>query len=212
MFEAFKITSRIMKKCLDNFSKFKTEKDVVRFLKEEVKKRKLRVAFKPLVVSGNNFLEIHHKSNESKLKGFVIVDFGVKYKRYCGDMTRTVFVGKPSKKDLELYDLVLSAYNLGLESLEAGIKCSELDLIVRGALWKYRKQYKHCLGHGVGKKVHQFPVISPWDNRKIKKGKIFTIEPGLYFKGKGVRIEDSVLVGKKNKILTKLSRDLLVLN
>lgn len=212
MLEAFNLTAKIMRKCLDNFKDFKTERDVVKFLREEVMKRKLKVAFRPLIVSGNNYLEIHHKSNNTKLRGFVIVDFGVKYKGYCGDMTRTVYIGKPSKGDLELYDYVLTAYNIALENLQIGIKCSELDLIVRSALCKYRKNFKHALGHGIGRKVHQFPVICPRDNRKIKKGKIFTIEPGLYFKSKGVRIEDSVLIGERNKILTKGSRDLVVIN
>ena len=107
--KACELSSEILGECIDNFN-FKTEKDVAKWLKRKVKEKGLRNAFSPLVVSGKNFLKIHHKSNNTKLKGFVILDFGVKVDGYCGDLTRMLFIGKPNKKDLELFNLVLSVY------------------------------------------------------------------------------------------------------
>ena len=36
------------------------------------------------------------------------IDFGIRYKNYCTDTTRTIHIGKPSKKEIELYNLLLN--------------------------------------------------------------------------------------------------------
>jgi len=72
--------------------------------------------------------------------------------------------------------------------------------------------FVHGLGHGVGKKIHQSPNISPRSKSILKKNQIITIEPGLYFKNKlGIRIEDTILVKEKAYILTKMKKRLVVI-
>lgn len=209
---ACKISVEILKDCIRNFKSFKTEKDVERFLRRKTKEKKCKLAFSPLVVSGNNFLEIHHKPDETKLKGFVILDFGVKYKGYCSDITRTIYIGKPNKKDLELYELVLNLYRTALKEIKVNNYVRELDLMIRDGFGKYKKHFKHKLGHGVGKRVHADPSIGPGSNRKFERGQIIAIEPGLYFKNKGVRIEDTVYIGNKIEVLSKLNKELVILD
>src|SRR3989338_6473126 len=105
--EACRISCEILKECFDNFD-FETEIEVAKYLRKKAKEKNCKLAFSPLIVSVNNFLEIHHKPDKTKLKGFVIVDFGVKYRGYCSDITRMLYKGNPSKKDLELYSLILN--------------------------------------------------------------------------------------------------------
>lgn len=59
--------------------------------------------------------------------------------------------------------------------------------------------------HGVGLEIHEKPWISSISKIILKPGMVFTIEPGIYIKGKyGVRIEDDVLVTKSGcKVLSK---------
>ena len=45
----------------------------------------------------------------------------------------------------------------------------------------------------------------------IKENQVFTVEPGIYFKNFGLRIEDTVLMKKKPIILTKVSKELVVI-
>lgn len=211
--KACEISSEILKECIDNFGNFKTEKDVVNWLRKETKERNVKLAFSPLVVSGKNFLEIHHKSNNTELKGFVILDFGVKYKGYCGDVTRMVYKGKPSKKDLELYDLILKIHKTCINEMKVDMNCFELDMMARDGYGKDRRKFKHTLGHGVGKKIHQPPWIGPFSKYKFKENDVITIEPGWYSKTKGLRIEDTILLTKnKKEILTNLSYDLKILD
>ena len=210
--EACRISCEILKECFDNFD-FETEIEVAKYLRKKTKERNCKLAFPPLIVSGNNFLEIHHKPDKTKLKGFVIVDFGIKYKRCCSDVTRMLYKGKPSKEELKLYKLVVEVQENALKNLELGKDYCDLDLKARTDFGEYKKYFEHSLGHGVGKRIHQKPLISFKSKNCVKENDVVTIEPGIYTKNFGIRIEDTILI-KKNKIeiLTPLSKELIVLN
>ncbi len=71
------------------------------------------VSFPPIVASGVNAAIPHHVPSSKRLKAgeSIIIDFGFKYKNYCSDFTRTVFLKKVHPK-LELaYNQVEKAYN-----------------------------------------------------------------------------------------------------
>jgi len=125
-------------------------------------------------------------------------------------MTRTIYIGKPSKKEIKYYNLVLNAQLTCIGYSYPGISCNDLDAIARSAL--QGKHFIHGLGHGVGKKVHQNPKISPNSRDYLKKGIVITIEPGIYFKNKlGIRIEDTIYIGNKPIILTKSTKKLILI-
>ncbi|MBW2993576.1 M24 family metallopeptidase [Candidatus Woesearchaeota archaeon] len=210
------IASGIIKKTireLENKS-FKTELDVYNFLKKETCQNKCRLAFKPIVAFGKNAAEIHHKAKKTKLgKGFLVIDFGVKYRGICSDMTRTVYIGTPSKKEKRLYNLVLLAQETAMRYACAGEYAANIDLVARAVLWDYWKHFVHGTGHGVGRKIHQAPSLKPRGRAILKKGDVITIEPGLYFKNKlGIRVEDTILI-KENQpeILTKVDKKLKII-
>lgn len=60
---------------------------------------------------------------------------------------------------------------------------------------------------------HEEPYIHDGNNSLLRPGMSFTVEPGIYLKGKyGVRIEDDVMITENgNKSLSDLSRELLTL-
>jgi Xaa-Pro aminopeptidase len=105
--EACRITDEIFSAIIRDFH-FKRERDLAQFIRRQIRERGLREAFPPIVSGGARAgNEIHPKVTDAVLEGFVIIDFGVRVAGYCSDMTRTVFVGKPSAKDKALYALVL---------------------------------------------------------------------------------------------------------
>ena len=73
------------------------------------------------------------------------MDFGAVYDGYHSDMTRTVCVGEPNKKMLEIYDIVLNAQESALEFAKAGINGASLDKIARNII--YDKGYTQNFGH-----------------------------------------------------------------
>ena len=71
----------------------------------------------------------------------------------------------------------------------------------------------HSLGHGVGMDIHELPFLGINSEVILKSNIVITSEPGIYIPGKfGVRIEDTVLVGKSVGIpLTKSKKDYIII-
>ena len=106
--EAVNITENILASCIDKIRKFRTEKDVYSFLKNEVRKNKCKFSFIPIVASGKNGYEMHHRpTNDNLVDGFLVLDFGVRYKDFCTDLTRTIYLGNPNQEEVYFYNFFL---------------------------------------------------------------------------------------------------------
>ena len=74
-------------------------------------------------------------------------------------------------------------------------------------------RFGHGLGHGVGLEVHEYPLLSPRNERRLHSSSVVSVEPGIYLPGVGgVRIEDLVVIrpgGIEN--LTSSSKELICL-
>ena len=190
-----------------------TEVELRDFILSEIKTRKLKPSFSPIVTSGEQAgNEIHPQSTSSTLSGFVIIDFGVVYDKYMSDMTRTIFIGTPTVEQEMLYNLILRGELLGIVHSKAGVACASVDSAVRESLGKYKKYFIHMLGHGVGTKIHESPrLYYKLTKPKLKENMVITIEPGIYIKNKlGIRIEDTCVITKKGCIpLTKSPKELI---
>jgi Xaa-Pro aminopeptidase len=145
----------------------------------------------------------------------VTLDFGVILNGYCSDMTRTVYVGRPSATERSAYDAVLEAQQAAVAAVKPGATCGEVDEAARGTLRKagLAKYFTHSTGHGVGLEIHESPRIAAGQTLELKPGMVVTIEPGIYLAGKfGIRIEDMVAVTDDgNKVLTPVTRTLIEL-
>jgi len=206
-----KISDNILNSCFKNFKKFKTESDVKAFLENQAKQNNCTLAFPTIVASGKNAVKPHHETKQVKLnKGFCVIDFGIKYKNYCTDTTRTIYIGKPSKKETELYNLVLKCQKNIIKNIKINKPCKELYLEAKKELKPYSKYFTHGLGHGFGIYIHELPNLMEKSKDLIQNNTVFTIEPGIYFKNIGIRIEDDILIeNNKPIILTKVTKELI---
>ena len=183
--------------------------------KEKLTKRGRRdLSFEPIVAINENAAKPHAVVTNKKLKkgDLLLLDAGIKYKRYCSDRTRTICVNekismaKKQKfpKDIQkVYDIVLKAQEKAIKSIKVGMKASELDKIARDVITKagYGKYFVHSLGHGVGLDIHEWPFINSRNDLILKEGMVFTIEPGIYLPGEfGIRIEDMVAINYKGEV------------
>lgn len=205
------IADKILQKTIANFKNFKTEIEVYQYLEKETRKNGCEFAFKPIVASGKNAVMPHYDASEKLKKGFCVIDFGVKYRGYCSDITRTIYLGNPSKKEIEIYNLVLKTQKEVIKQIKVGMKCRKLFDYTVKKLGKYGKYFTHGLGHGIGVEIHEQPNLKPKSIDKIKKSMCFTIEPGIYFNKIGIRIEDDVLITNKVEILTKTKKELIII-
>lgn len=208
------MSDAILGSCFDQFKRFETERDVYRFLDQETRDRDSVFSFDAIVASGSHASQPHHKPREVKLKqGFCVIDFGVKYQGYCSDTTRTLFLGKPSAKELSLYHHVLDAQEQTTTLYQPKAACAMLHDTATKKLGAYGKYFIHSLGHGVGVEVHESPSLGPKSEETLAAGMVVTNEPGVYFPSKlGMRIEDTIIItNKKPQIITRIPRTLRII-
>lgn len=157
------------------------------------------VAFDTIVASGVRSAFPHGGCTDRRIRkgDLVVVDMGAKYHHYRSDLTRTVTAGKPSPKQIRIYEVVREAQQKAFESLRAGVKACDVDRAARKLIERdgYGDFFVHRLGHGVGLDVHEPPSLNPENDEVLKAGNVVTVEPGIYIVDfGGVRIEDTVLV------------------
>lgn len=194
-----------------------TERDLSLEIQRLTQKHGASLSFRPIVAFGKNAYEIHHKPTNLKLNkshGFVMIDLGVKLNNYCSDMTRTLFVGRATAKQKRIYKTVLESQRKAIVYLKLSRRAIDIDKAARDYInTKGYPQFRHSLGHGIGKKVHESFRIGPKSKTILKSGMVFTIEPGIYIKNYGgVRIEDTFYLNNDKLFqLTKSPKELLEL-
>ncbi len=162
-------------------------------------KHKASPSFEFIVASGENGSMPHAITSERLIRAgdMITLDFGAEYAGYHADMTRTVAVGKPSDKMLEIYRIVQQAQAEAAEALAPGKRCREVDAVARDLIAQkgYGEYFGHGLGHGVGLQIHEQPVLSYRSETILEPGMAVTVEPGIYLPGVGgVRIEDTCII------------------
>ena len=171
-------------------------------------------SFDTIAVSGTNSARPHGVPRPVQLeKGFLTMDFGCIYGGYCSDMTRTVVIGKADADMKRVYDTVLKAQLAAIDAACEGMTGEALDRVARDIIdgAGYEGCFGHGLGHGVGLLIHEPLRISALGKKPLEKGHVFTVEPGIYLKGKyGVRIEDMIQMTENGPLdITKSPKDMI---
>jgi Xaa-Pro aminopeptidase len=170
-------------------------------------------AFDVTVLAGDRSSRAHARPTEEKLgRGRpIVVDLGAVVGGYCADMTRTLVLGGSDQTFRRVYGAVAQARSEVLAALRVGIPANALAALSRRSLQMagIGGHTLHDLGHGVGLSVHERPYLAPSQDKPLREGHTFTIEPGLYVPGwGGVRLEDVVVLTKRgSRLLTQTSVD-----
>lgn len=131
---------------------------------------------------------------------------------YKGECERTCFVGEPTEKQRELFEIMVNAQRAALDTIKAGAKTSDVDEAARSYIQRagYGEYAVHRTGHSIGLAVHEAPFFRFDDASILKEGMTFTVEPGIYVPGiGGVRHSDTILVTKNGyEMLTECPRSI----
>lgn len=194
----------------------RTEREVARELESLMLDHgSARVSFDSIVAAGTNSAIPHHQPTDKVLQPgeFVKLDFGATVDGYHSDMTRTVVLGSPADWQRELYDLVLAAQAGGRAAVLAGAGLADVDRAARQVIEAagYGEEFSHPLGHGVGLEIHEAPRLANNAAGTLSVGMTVTVEPGVYFAGRGgVRIEDTLVVrDPAPELLTQSGKELV---
>ena len=181
-----------------------------------------RLAFAVTCLAGPEAALPHGSPGDRPVRSgeVLLFDFGAQVAGYRSDMTRTLFVGEPTPRDLDVYQLVAAsqaaAIDLIRDSLAATLHGAPLpngrtiDAAARSAIdadgrWP---AFLHGLGHGIGLATHELPSLSRRaPETPLPSPTVFSIEPGIYLEGEtGVRIEDLVALDAARARLDRLTR------
>ena len=198
-----------------------------------------RMGYPTIVASGLNATTLHYNENNRKMKSgdLLLIDAGTEIDYMTADITRTFPVsGKFTKEQKAVYSVVLDAQYAAIRHVKPGVTFNSVhDVavkklveglknmgVLKGPIQKliekksYARFYMHRTGHWLGMDVHDCGAYYTNEkSRKLEKGMVLTVEPGLYFRveekfypskfrGIGVRIEDDVLVtAKGSEVLSR---------
>lgn len=130
----------------------------------------------------------------------VMVDGGTNCEGYASDITRTIVVGKPTQKQIDVWNIEKKAQDAAFSAIKLGAACEMVDAAARNVIQTagFGKNYKlpglpHRTGHGIGLDGHEWTNFVKGNKTKIAPGMCFSNEPTISIPGEfGIRLEDCV--------------------
>jgi Xaa-Pro aminopeptidase len=175
------------------------------------------VAFDTIIASGARSASPHARPTPKPLRKneLVVLDLGAILRRYCSDLTRTVYLGRAPARIRQWYRAVVEAQGAAREALRPDTKAGTVDEAARRILKRHglERYFVHSTGHGLGLEVHEAPRIGRGGKARLRPGNVVTLEPGVYVECVGgIRVEDDVLLlPRGTEVLTRATRDFLEL-
>ncbi|MBS7527489.1 aminopeptidase P family protein [Fusibacter paucivorans] len=213
--EASKRTDWVMAQIIDAIRPGVTEGELIDLTKASFESQGMTTAF-AIIATGPNAALPHYSGRDRTIEArdVVLMDIGGFYKGLCSDITRTVFVGTPTEEMKAIYQIVKSANEAGIEASKNQVKACDVDTAGRHVIEAagYGNQFITRLGHGIGYANHEGPYINGYNTLPLDNRMCFTIEPGIYLKGRfGVRIEDIVIMENGTPtVITHYPKDILI--
>jgi len=186
-------------------------------------RRNAESAFKALGIEGSAGAQFgiytsfpHGSIQPQKLKegDVVLVDGGCAVEGYRSDVTRTTVFGKPTQKQIEIWELEKKAQAAALAAVKVGVPCEAVDAAARKVITDagLGPGYKvpglpHRTGHGIGLDGHEWTNLVRGNKTPLQTGMCFSDEPMIVIPGEfGCRIEDCFYVTEQGaKLFTQPS-------
>lgn len=134
----------------------------------------------------------------------VMVDGGTSCEGYASDITRSICVGKPSQRQIDVWNLEKAAQDAAFAAAKIGATCESVDAAARKVIESngFAKGYKlpglpHRTGHGIGLEGHEWTNFVKGNLTKIAPGMCFSDEPTISIPGEfGIRLEDCLYISE----------------
>src|SRR4029079_10943025 len=123
----------------------------------------------------------------------LLFDLGARVAGYRSDMTRTLFIGEPAARDLEVHALVARAQAEAIAAVERAVGSAgslrsgrSVDAVARGVIEEagHGGHFGHGTGHGIGLATHEQPSLGRLaPDIPLPSPTVFSVEPGIYLEG-----------------------------
>ena len=134
----------------------------------------------------------------------VLIDGGTTCEGYESDISRTIVVGKPTQRQIDVWNTEKLAQDAAFAAIKIGASCEVVDAAARAVIEKagFHKNYQlpglpHRTGHGIGLDGHEWTNFVKGNKTPIQVGMCFSNEPTISIPGEfGIRLEDCLYIGE----------------
>jgi Xaa-Pro dipeptidase len=158
-----------------------------------------------VAVSFGQYTAFPHGSIEpQRLKegDIVQIDDGVSWNGYQSDITRTTVFGRPTPRQIEVWNLEKKAQAAAFAAAQVGATCESVDAAARRVITDagFGPGYKvpglpHRTGHGIGMDGHEWTNFVKGNQTRLAPGMCFSDEPMIAIYGEfGIRLEDCLYI------------------
>ena len=161
----------------------------------------------PFVATGEHMSPPHRLATDKLTRNMDLcfIDIGAMWNGYFADIGRTTIIGKPSRRQQEIYTAVYEGLMAGIDKMRPGFTNQDAaDAIVEtiGSHGLAEHLFSLFIGHGIGMGANEPPYIG----ENMPGATVYPFEPNMVFAveplvwvpdvpgGGGVRIEDMVLI------------------
>jgi Xaa-Pro dipeptidase len=138
------------------------------------------------------------QSQHLRESDIVLMDAGCAVEGYQSDITRTTVFGKPTARQVSVWNLEREAQDAAFAAARVGATCESVDAAARKVITDagFGPGYKvpglpHRTGHGIGMDGHESPNFVRGNRERIQPGMCFSDEPTIAIYGEfGIRLED----------------------
>jgi Xaa-Pro dipeptidase len=128
----------------------------------------------------------------------VQIDDGCNVDGYQSDITRTTVFGKPTQRQIDIWNLEKRAQAAAFAAAKPGVACEAVDAAARKVITDagFGPDYKvpglpHRTGHGIGLDGHEWTNFVRGNKTPLQPGMCFSDEPMIAIYGEfGIRLED----------------------
>ena len=138
------------------------------------------------------------------------------YRRYHCPLSRTVFLGKPTKTFLDAEKAVLEGMAAGLQAAKAGNFCEDIAIAFFDVLKKYGITKDSRTGYSIGMSYppdwgERTMSLRPGDKTVLEENMTFHFMTGLWMEDWGFEITESIVIGETGpECLADVPRKLFV--
>ena len=195
--KAVRISKEIFEEIEKEIKKGNKEEEIKKSLLIKMHEKNVEPSFSPIVADLSNAKYPHYITGKKRINKGVLIDFGVKWKNYCSDLTRTMIFDK-NGKEFKKYEKIKEIFYELVDEL-SNMETAEDVAVLSKKLFKKHKipHPPHLIGHGIGLEVHELPYLRKGERLKIENTTL-AIEPA-YYREFGLRYEEDIYI-KKSKV------------
>ena len=203
-----------------------TEWDIVTFIQDQFEKYDMETDHGPICAVDGNAGDPHYeptaeKSAEIRKGQLILIDLWAKVKTPGGviaDITHMAYSGTADEipqKYRDIFAVLVAARDEAVKFVRSHIEGRpvygyEVDTACRRVIEKagYGEYFVHRTGHSITTSTHgsgpNIDDLETEDRRRLQKGHLFSVEPGIYMEDCGFRTEIDVLIGHNGAEVTTI--------